>query len=185
MYPNLTAVVNLLNDRGIQVGLTTHVIHLNEQKIIELISAGVSYFEISLDSLNPEIYHKLTNDNQLDKVKSAILNIKKHGALLTVSTIITKLNLGDIQKVIDLCFAFSVDFISLNRFVLGGRGKMISDQLKPSVKELNSVFQIANQRAEKYKFNINISVPIEDCIISHKDFPALNFGTCVCGEKNG
>ncbi|MBN2662988.1 MAG: radical SAM protein [Bacteroidales bacterium] len=183
LYPYLTEVVKILKSRGMQVGLTTHGIHLTELKIIELISAGVSYFEISLDALNSEIYHKLTNDNRLDKVKSAILNIKKHRALLTVSTIITKLNILEIPKVIDLCFAFSVDFISLNRFITGGKGKLVSEQLKPSVKELYNVLQIANQRAEKYKFNINLSVPIEDCIISHKSFPALNFGTCVCGEK--
>ncbi len=53
----------------------------------------------------------------------------------------------------------------------------------PTAKELKTVLDIANQKAKKYGQNINISVPIEDCIISRKNYPNLNFGTCMCGVK--
>lgn len=183
LYPDLIKVVEFLKNKGINVGLTTHGIHLSEDKIKQLIDAGVSYFEISLDALDENIYHKLTGDSQLDKVKSAILNIKKHKALLTVSTIITKLNLSEISKIIDLTFAFSVDFLSLNRFIPGGVGKKHVNELKPSIPELKEVLFIANEKARKYNFTINISTPIEDCIIPHSDYSNLNFGTCVCGSR--
>jgi len=183
LYENLLEVVKFFNQNNIKVGLTTHGALLTEAKTKELIDNGVSYFEISLDAINPKIYNQLTNDNQLDKVKNTILNIKKHNALLTISTIITKLNLEEIPKVIDLSFAFSVDFISLNRFIPGGAGKNLSNKLLPSREELKNVFEIANKKAEKYNFNVNISVPIEDCIIQHKNYPNLNFGTCICGTK--
>lgn len=183
LYKDLFEVISFLKNKNIKIGLTTHGALLDEAKTKKLIDAGVSYFEISLDSLNPQMYNKLTNDNQLDKVKNTILNIKKHNAILTISTIISKLNLKDIPNVIDLSFAFSADFISLNRFIPGGRGRSNINLLLPSKIELEEILFIANQKAEKYKFNINISVPVEDCQISHKKYPFLNFGTCICGVK--
>jgi len=183
LYPELFEVIDFLKSKNIKIGLTTHGALLDEQKVKQLIDSGVSYFEVSMDSLNLETYNKLTNDNQLSKIKETILNIKKYGALLTISTIITKLNLKDIPDVIDLAFAFSADFISLNRFIPGGQGKNNIEMLKPSINEIKNILTIANEKASKYKMDINISVPVEDCIISHKDYPNLNFGTCVCGNR--
>ncbi len=183
LYENLIELVSFFKEKRIKTGITTHGIHLTDQKTKELIDAGISYFEISLDSLNPAIYQKLTNDNRLDKVKKAILNIKKHNALLTVSTIITKLNIQDIPDVIDFSFAFSADFLSLNRFIPGGKGLKNKDILAPDINELKNILEIANKKAQETKMQINISVPIEDCIIRHKNYPFLKFGTCMCGAK--
>ena len=183
LYENLLDVIKFFKKNNIRVGLTTHGTLLDEKKIKDLIESGVSYFEISLDAINPKIYKQLTNDNQFDKVKKTILNIKKYKALLTISTIITKLNIDEIPQVIDLSFAFSADYISLNRFIPGGSGKKIVNTLLPSIKELKKVLEIANSKAKKYNFAINISLPIEDCIIPHKNYPNLNFGTCMCGER--
>ncbi|MBN2892872.1 MAG: radical SAM protein [Bacteroidales bacterium] len=183
LYPELLDVAKFFKSKNIKLGITTHGALLDEAKTKELIDAGFSYFEISLDAVNPEIHEKLTKNNQLDKIKKTILNIKKYGGLLTISTIISKINLDEIPNVIDLSFAFSADFISLNRFIPGGQGLKNISELSPGSEDLKKVLEIANQKAEKYKFNINISVPVEDCIIPHKNYPNLNFGTCLCGEK--
>jgi len=183
LYPNLFELVEFLNKKGLEIGLTTHGALLNDEKTKKLIDAGVSYFEISLDALDELIYNKLTGDNQLDKIKKTILSIKKYGATLTISTIISKLNLEEIPKIIDFSFAFSADFISLNRFIPGGQGKQNIEKLMPSNAQLKNILEQANQKAKKYNFKINISVPIEDCIIKHSNYPNLNFGTCMCGVK--
>ncbi len=183
LYPDLARVIEFFNSKKIEVGLTTHGALLDEDKAKLLIDKGVSYFEISLDSLKSDVFKKMTGRNQLKNVKKAILNVKKYNALLTISTIITKLNLNEIPDIIDLSFAFSADFISLNRFIPGGKGLMHKNDLMPEKNELEKVLEIANNKAEKYKFDVNISVPIEDCLISHKKYPFLNFGTCLCGRK--
>jgi radical SAM protein with 4Fe4S-binding SPASM domain len=183
LYKDLFEVLIFLKEKNIKLGLTTNGIYLTKEVAKRLIDCGVSYFEISLDSLNPEIYTSLTNDNQLNKVKEAILNIKQNNATLAISTIITKLNIESISDIIDLSFAFSADYISLNRFIPTGKGKENITKLLPDIADLKKVLEIANQKAEQYNFQINISVPVEDCIIFHKNYPKLNFGTCLCGVK--
>lgn len=183
LYKNLFEVIDFLNEKKIKLGLTTNGIYLNKEITKKLIDSGITYFEISLDSLEPKIYNQLTNDNQLDKIKNAILTLKQNKATLSISTIITKLNLENISDVIDLSYAFSADYISLNRFIPSGKGKINSELLTPSVYDLKKVLELANQKAAKYNFQINISVPVEDCIIPHIQFPNLNFGVCLCGSK--
>lgn len=183
LYVNLIEVVEYLKSQNIKLGLTTHGVLLDEVKVEKLINAGVSYFEISLDSINPDTHKKITKNEDLDRIKKSILNIKKHGGLLSISTIISKINLDEIEKVIDLSFAFSADYISLNRFIPGGTGLKHLQELTPNKEDLKKILKIADEKSKKYKIPINISVPIEDCIIQHKEYPNLNFGTCTCGEK--
>lgn len=54
-----------------QVTLTTNGILLKEQ-MKELASAGVSAINISLDTLDRDLYHKITRRDELDKVKDGI-----------------------------------------------------------------------------------------------------------------
>jgi len=183
LHENLFEIIDFFKQKNINVGLTTNGILLTDLLIDKLIKSGISYVEISLDSLNLENYKTLTNDNQLNKVKQSILNFKKHNITLTVSTIITKINLEDISNIIDLCYGFSVDFLSLNRFISQGKDKQLIEKLKPTNQQIKYVLDLANSKSLNYKLPINISVPIEDCIISHKNYPNLKFGTCGCGSK--
>lgn len=183
LYKDLFKVLEFLNNKNIKLGITTNAILLDEKKISKLIQFGVKYFEISLDTINPQIYRQLTNDEQLSKVKNSIQLLKKYHAKVAVSTIITKLNIISISDIIDLCFGFSIDYLMLNRFIPSGNDIKKIIELKPDISELRQVLKVANEKSGLYKLPINITVPIENCIISHDDFPNLNFGTCVCGIK--
>ena len=122
LHPDIFNIVNFLHKLGNRVGIATNGTLLNKDKVSELIKGGVKYFEISLNSTNPKTYSQLSGNNHLERVRQAILFVKKFKIPLTVSFTITKLNYTDIADVIDLCFSFSVDSIALNRFVPGGAG---------------------------------------------------------------
>lgn len=183
LHPEILEIVSFFYSKGIELGIATNGILLDEETVKRLVEQGIDYFEISLVSINQEIYASLSQNNQLKKVKQAILNVKKHRAKLTVSLVITKLNLAVIEEVIDLCFAFSVDWVALNRFVPGGNGMKNISELQIKKEELMNVLFMANNKAKEYNMPINITVPIESCIIDHQEYPHLNFGTCVCGKN--
>jgi len=181
LHPDIFDIVSLLHKLGNKIGIATNGTLLNEGKVNELIKNGITYFEISLNSANQKIYSRLSGNNKLERVRQVILIIKKLKIPLTVSFTFTKLNYADIANVIDLCFAFSVDSIALNRFVPGGEGIKNLKTLKISLQELEETLHIANQKGAKYKIPINITIPIKACEIDHKKYPHLNFGTCGCG----
>lgn len=178
---DIVKIASFFYKHGLKVGMATNGTLLNEEKVRELTGAGISYFEVSLVSADKEQYELLSQKDHMEKIRQAILLIKKYQARLTVSFTITKLNLNEIGKVIDLCFAFSADNIALNRFVPGGQGLKNLNKLLITKNELEAVLKIADDKAKKYNIPINITVPIEACVISHEQYPNLNFGTCRCG----
>ncbi|MCK5306822.1 MAG: radical SAM protein [Candidatus Omnitrophica bacterium] len=183
LYPEILKVVSLLSNKGIKVAVATNGILLKRELVQSLAANGVNYFEISMNSIKRETYNYLSQNSRLDEVKNAILEVKKQRAKLSVSIIITKANLADIEKTIDLCFSFSVDVIALNRFVPGGNGLNYLPQLQIIKAELEKVLSMAEEKAKDYNMPINITIPVEPCIIEHKRYPHLNFGTCVCGRE--
>lgn len=183
LHEKIPQLVEYLTNKNIKTGITTNASLLNAKKVDRLISAGISYFEVSLDSLDIETHFKLTGNRDLDQIKNAISIIKKSPAILTISTIISKLNLESIPAVIDYCFAFSIDHLSLNRFIPSGTGALNYELLQMNYSEIENFLTLVNRKSEQYNYPINISIPIENCKILYKKYKNLKFGTCKCGEK--
>jgi len=183
LRPDVFDIVKIIKSFGVIVGLATNGTLLNAEKVKRLVDNGVSYFEISLVSLNEERYATLSQNNKLEWLKRSILAVSGQRVPFTVSFTATKINYTDIGSIIDLCFAFSVKNIAINRFVPGGQGLKNISQLLLSNTELRSVLKIANEKAGKYHLSIAITIPVESCLIDHKDYPHLKFGACVCGKN--
>ncbi|MFA6550875.1 MAG: radical SAM protein, partial [Candidatus Gracilibacteria bacterium] len=180
--PDIFDIVSFFRDNRIKTGIATNGTLLNEKNINRLVKSGIGYFEISLPSVNQKIYSTLSQNDKTEKIRSAILLIKKYRIHLTVSFILTKINLNELESVIDLCYVFSADSIALNRFVPGGYGLKNKNRLDITQKELESALKIADQKSAEYHIPINITIPIESCIIDRNKYPHLNFSACVCGK---
>jgi radical SAM protein with 4Fe4S-binding SPASM domain len=179
---DILEVVSFLSEKKIKVGIATNGVLLDEATTRKLAENGAGYFEISLPSMDKDNYSRLTRDDRLKKVREAIINVKKEKAKLTVSIVLTKLNLDELEENIDLCFAFSADAVALNRFVPGGKGLKHLSDLQITKAELQSALSIADRKSSKHNMQINVTIPVESCIIDHKLCPHLNFGSCACGR---
>ena len=182
LYPDILEVVPFLSGKKIDVGIATNGMLLDESLARELTARGASYFEISLMTTDEKNFSRMTGGGSFKKVKEAIINVKKERAKLTVSFVLTKLNLVDLEETIDLCFAFSADSLALNRFVPGGNGLKHLSELQLGRSDLERALAVANAKSAEFNFPVNVTIPVESCIIDHQQYPHLNFGTCACGR---
>jgi len=170
LHEGIFEAASYLNAKGIRLGIATNGSLLDDTAVSSLVDRGVSYFEVSLPSAGEK------------GARRAILSVKKRKAELNVSVVVTGRNRSEIGGIIDIAFAFSADSVSLNRFVPGGRGLSNLRDCSISDSELAEVLSAADRKAAEYGIPINVTVPVEHCMISHDDYPGLNFGTCTCGE---
>lgn len=177
--------VTLLHQKAIPVNLATNGRLLTKETIISLKELGVNRIEVSLPAVQGKQYENLTGSSALSTVRSNILLLKEfHPRVnLTIAITITKENVISVEECMDIAIAFSADSIVLNRFIPGGRAAQTSTQYLPSLDELASILTKANEKSQHYEIPITVALPIEDCLLSHKEFPHLNFGTCTCGES--
>ena len=179
---DLAEIAMLFRSRGIKAGVVSNGILLDTESVEKLTDAGVSWFDISVPSISEGGFSRLTGFDGFAKVKRAMLAVKKAGARLTVSHIMTSMNEGEAGQVIELAFAFSADAVALNRFVPGGEGHMNPDLL-PTLQQLDNSLSAAARKASSLGITVYASIPVEDCLLHHDRYPGIEFGSCVCGER--
>jgi radical SAM protein with 4Fe4S-binding SPASM domain len=185
MYSELEDVIKFLRKQSpnIKIGIASNGTLLNEDKINSLINSGVDFFEIPLLASDDKIYNELTQKPYLSRVKTAMSLIKERNIPLNTSITLNLVNLNEIESIVELAFVFGSDMVSLNRFIPTGLGKENQTYYQLSKEQLSEILEVANKKSFELNIPIYITIPIEDCLIPHSDYPYLKFSKCVCGEE--
>ncbi|MCP4651512.1 MAG: radical SAM protein [PVC group bacterium] len=180
LHPNILDIIQLLSKKNIKTNLITNGALLDNQTINDLNDRGLRRLEISLNTADPQKHSKLSGHDDLDKIEMAILDTKRAKMQITVACIISKANLNDIPELIDLCADFGVNHMVFNRFIPGSNN---DKRLIPSENELKEFLKVCSKKHSRYpQMSINITIPIEPCLVSHKEHPGLTFADCQCGK---
>jgi radical SAM protein with 4Fe4S-binding SPASM domain len=179
---DLFSIASYLRDKRVKLSITSNGTLLTEDIVKKLVDCGVSHFEISLPSSDNKSFKTLCNSDEYRAVRTAILNVKKLGAKLSVSCVITRLNFNEVYDIVQLSAVFGADFFVLNRFIPGGKGSLNNELLKPEIPELVFALSEVNRCSSDYKIPVIAAIPIEHCMIDTSAYRNINFGTCVCGD---
>src|SRR3989338_3189257 len=99
---DIFALIKLLSEEGFKVHLTTNGSLLYD-RIDDFKNSGVALIRVSLHSMNPEIYHQITKQNNLEKVKSGIEKAREKGLSIKVNRLLIKGYLSDLPEQIEFC----------------------------------------------------------------------------------
>lgn len=167
-----------------EITLITNGTLLTEKRIDSLICAGVTLFELPLNSTKSEVHNKMAGqDGSFEKVTQAAIDIRSSGGTVVFVFVATVLNIEDWQETFELGVALGARGFLFNRYNAGGECHNKPELLMPSLKNLTNALTIANQLSDKYGLGVGISIPIPPCLISPDMFPNINFGFCQAGKK--
>jgi radical SAM protein with 4Fe4S-binding SPASM domain len=183
LHPELPRIISLLAGHGILVGVATSGQLLDRPGADELVQAGAGRIEISLPSVDRDGYRRLTGTDGFSAAGKAMLAAVASGARLTVSHVMTAFDPGGADRVIELAFALGAEAVALNRFVPGGEGLLHLQELRLSREALRYALSLANEAALRFPVPVYVTIPVEDCLFPHADYPGLRFCSCVCGSE--
>lgn len=106
MRPDLTEIVRLFTEKGIEVRLQTNAVLINDEKARDLIQAGLKEVTISLDSLDPQRYDEITGvaGSWQRIIKGIALfsqYLPKKGNMSGINTVVSKRNIEEIPSIIE------------------------------------------------------------------------------------
>lgn len=184
LHPDLARSVRFAKTRfpHIRLGIATNGALLEEDICKELVEAGIEHFEISLFAFARETYRRMAGASALEAVHRAITYVKKEFAALTVATVLTAQNEGELEAVMETAFALGADRLALNRFVPTGRGKANRQIFRMSTDQLDRALRLADMKSAELGLPVTIAVPVEGCMLAHEEYPCLNFSACGCGQ---
>lgn len=179
---DLASAIKAVRHKVNGVVLITNGSLFDKKKIRELMDAGVSLFEVALQSADPKIYSQLAGADNHAKVVETILDIKELGGYVVTVFVATKINLPGLLDTLKLSAALGAHGLMFNRVNIGGRGIKNAAELMPSDTELKDALVLLNSFSEKYGLSISCSIPMMPCIFDMKKYPRLGYGYCLGGK---
>lgn len=135
--PDIYELSKYAVDKGIYVSMATNGTLLNRHTLDKLWKCGVRFLQISLDSADPEIHDEFRGVNGAwNKTVEGIKLAVKKGFFVNIAYTMTKCNIKDVPRMIELAEKLGVRWFMLYNFVPTGRGKEIIQQdLTPEERE--------------------------------------------------
>ncbi len=130
-------VATEVRKRGIYIALATNGTFITRRIARKLKKCGVDYIEVSLDAATPRIHDDFRGiAGTFEKTLNGVKNCVEEGFFTCVATAVTKLNLPEIPRVIEMVKHIGVKrFITFN-FIPVGRAENIVDlDLNPEQRE--------------------------------------------------
>ncbi|HEX59053.1 MAG TPA: radical SAM protein, partial [Methanomicrobia archaeon] len=126
-------------DKGMYVGVATNGTLISEDVAARMHDAGVKFVQISLDGASAETHDAFRGvSGAFEKTLEGIKNVVAAGddIFVDVSTTITRFNIEEVPKIIELCDELGVRWFMGFNFVPSGRGvEIVEYDLSPEERE--------------------------------------------------
>ncbi len=155
---DLFQVLNRIKKKEMASSIATNATLLTKETAKKLKKAGCIYVQISLDGAKPETHNKFRGKNSFEKTIQGIKNAVREGIVVGIAATITKYNLKEVPKLIDLTEKLGADIFMHYNFIPTGRGKEIV-KLDISPKEREELMEFLLSQIGKRKINLLSTAP--------------------------
>ena len=134
MRPDFLYLMAYAHEKGIVTCISTNGTLIDRQ-IAKQLDHPLVYIQVSLDGATPETNDPIRGKGSFDKVLLALDCLKERDIEVSINTVLTKLSIFNLDKMVDLANAFGAKF-RVSRFRPSGRGKDSWAQLNVSKDEM-------------------------------------------------
>ena len=127
--PDIYELSARARDRGMFVAVATNGTLLDEETADRLWESGVRFVQVSLDGASPETHDEFRGvPGAWERAVRGIRAAVRRGFFVNVSVTVTKRNLGEIPRLVDLAEELGAHWLMAFNFVPTGRGELMSDE---------------------------------------------------------
>ncbi|MDA8241092.1 MAG: GeoRSP system radical SAM/SPASM protein [Nitrospiraceae bacterium] len=179
---DLTDIARFAADRGLAVSMNSNGFLIDRDMARRLKEAGFGKVGISIDSPKPEVHDRFRGiQGSHGRARAALGHLKDAGIETSISSVICKINIDDIEGLVGMARATGVSNINFHNFKCSGLGFTNKDVLDLSPEEWRDFYIKAIALKDTVK---GLSISLEDPIIAllgHKSSDSLVKGS-VCGK---
>lgn len=158
---DIVDLVEYATRRGIATRIQSNGLLLTDQLAEQLKEAGIISFGIGLDGSSAKIHDKVRNlKGAFKSALKAINTLKSHGIKVHVEFTITKLNLKDLSKTLDLLESLNVDTFLARAAIFSGRASINNELFRVSSEEYKMFLSQLSSERRKRKLILNCQDPL-------------------------
>ncbi|HWR57896.1 MAG TPA: GeoRSP system radical SAM/SPASM protein, partial [Thermodesulfovibrionales bacterium] len=167
---------------GLAVSMNSNGFLIDRATARRLKEAGFSKVGVSIDSPVPEVHDEFRGiKGSHARAVEALKHLKEAGIDISISSVICKINVGDIEGLIKQAVSLGSGSLNFHNFKCSGLGFTNKDTLDLSPQEWKEFYLYASEQKERIT---GLHISLEDPIIAslgHKNGDSLVKGS-VCGK---
>ncbi|MDA8434302.1 MAG: GeoRSP system radical SAM/SPASM protein, partial [Nitrospiraceae bacterium] len=179
---DLLEVARFAADRGLSVSMNSNGFLIDREKARLLKEAGFAKVGISVDSPKAEVHDRFRGIKKShERALAALAHLKEAGIETSISSVICKINIDDVDGLVEMARSSGVSNINFHNFKCSGLGFANKDMLDLSPAEWRDFYIKAIAMKGTVK---GLRISLEDPIIAllgHKEGDSLVKGS-VCGK---
>ena len=177
LHPQIIDMIEFTSSLGLQTYVYTSGIIFNDysQKaslnadVLKAISKDVTKLIFNIEASKSSTYDKIMGTTEcFDKMKQSIGDAHSFAITTEAHFVPMKLNVGEVEDVIDLCKELDVSKLSFLRLVLHGRAQENEALIGLSDEELEKLRVVLVELKEQSAIDIRIGVPLSTDKSCHK-----------------
>ncbi|RUM47282.1 MAG: radical SAM/SPASM domain-containing protein [Hyperthermus sp.] len=124
IHPHFLKVVSALSSRGIYVAVATNGwLFARKDELRKAVDAGLRYVEVSLDSADPRKHDRFRGvPGAWRRAVDALRNAVEIGVSNAMAVTLTRVNMNEIDRILDLAEKIGVERVVVFNFIPVGRG---------------------------------------------------------------
>jgi len=165
--------------KGLHISLATNGLLLDEEVATKLKDVGVKSVYVSVDGASPITNDRIRGRGSFRKAINAVEICVKSGLRTGIAMTITKINVKDVPRMINLAMNLGVSTLSFRRFKPAGRGFVNRFELELSIKQHKEFLTLLKCKKEELQgvLKIRYHDPLWALIDSK------NYSPCVAGRS--
>ena len=166
---------------GANVNILSNGTLIKDMDIEIMKQIGVGMIQIPIHAAEPSLHDYTTGlagswQKAVDNARKT--SVAKPDWLLPV-LIVSKLNAHCVEKILHFYYSeFGATRAMVNRFNIGGHGKLNAEELTLSTTELKEAFARVNKVARELGMTIQSGVCTPMCVLNPDDYPNIMFSHC-------
>jgi MoaA/NifB/PqqE/SkfB family radical SAM enzyme len=177
---DIFSILDFVNHHKIPFSIITNGLLVNRDALNTIASyKHLTGIVLPFHSHDERRHNYISGKDNWKKIISLLLTFQEEGIAVTPVFVCTKVNMDDINQVIELCYMMKLSNIIFNRFIHGGAGLRYLDELSLNDDELLNVMISLSEATTKYNINVKFGTPIPKTVQSRLALPCrLDFTSC-------
>ncbi|GFN32258.1 pyrroloquinoline quinone biosynthesis protein PqqE [Paenibacillus xylaniclasticus] len=165
---DLELLVRHARDAEMYINLITSGVGLTEERIRQLVAAGLDSIQLSVQAASAELADSIAGFRSYDLKRQAAQRIRSSGLPLHMNVVLHRANLHQLEEIIELCVEWGAQRLELANAQYYGWALSNVQQLLPSREQLQEAEAVYSRASERFSNQIELIWILPDY---YEEFP--------------
>lgn len=169
--------------RGVKIQIISNGGLVDDAFAARLAPYPILSVQVTLNAPTAALHEEHVGGVHFDATLRGIAAMRRHGVPVAGCMVVTRKNAHLVGEVLDLFRAQDVSLVALSRFSPAGYAATHVAELLPSRSDVLTALEQAELRGREHGMDLQVTMPVPQCVVEHADYPHVTFGGCPIGTS--